>query len=110
MPAPGACLALTVWTQVVVAFILPTAVLLSLHRRPKVRSAPIPPPIVPPRPAASLVAAAAAALEPPAGRLRPPDPALLQWQDDEWSIPAVSCFAAQMVWLLLRSMLHDASA
>ena len=32
MPAPGACLALTVWTQVTAAFILPTAVLASLQR------------------------------------------------------------------------------
>lgn len=110
MPAPGACLALIVWTQVLVAFIVPTAVLLSLqHRRRARRSVATSAPSLPAAPApVPLAAPAAAAPAPRAGRLRPPDPAPLA--EDEWSIPAVSCFAAQMLWLLLRVTLQDASA
>lgn len=113
IPAPGACLALAVWTQVTVAFILPTAVLLALqHRRQHARRSAATPAAsqAPPQPDARPVAAAAAsAPQPRGGRLRPPNPALLDSGDDEWSIPAVSCFAAQMLWLLLRITMHDAS-
>lgn len=114
MPAPGACLALAVWTQVTVAFILPTAVLLALqHRRQRARRSAATPAAsqAPPQPAVQpLAATAASAQEPRGGRLRPPNLALLDSGDDEWSIPAVSCFAAQMMWLLLRVTMHDASA
>lgn len=114
MPAPGACLALAVWTQVTVAFILPTAVLLALqHRRQRARRSAATPAAsqAPPQPAVQpLAATAASAREPRGGRLRPPNLALLDSGDHEWSIPAVSCFAAQMMWLLLRVTMHDASA
>lgn len=100
MLAPGACLALTVWTQVAVGFILPTAVLLMLQRRQQARS--------------SAVARAAAARQqqgaPPASELEAAAPLLLPDWEDEWGIPSVSFFAAQMLWLLLRVTLHDASA
>lgn len=108
MPPPGACLALVIWFQVSVAFILPTALLLSMqrlrqrHARGMQRMALL----------AHGGARQAAGVATRGSADRQPHPLAHHAQmdyigDDEWGIPSVSLFAAQMLWLLLRVALHD---
>lgn len=114
MPGPGACLALVAWTQVVAAFVLPTALLCELRRRSMRRSqaAARAKPVVSngggggesagaSTPAPSGAAAARARLRPAGG-----DSPLA----DEWRPLDLGLFAAQLAWLLLRVALHDAGS
>ncbi|KAI7837464.1 hypothetical protein COHA_008722 [Chlorella ohadii] len=111
MPPPGACLALVLWFQVSVAFILPTALLLSVHRRSQ-RQARMGHMALPASGEARQAAGGTAADSTDQAQLRRRDAPLAgpAQMEDEWGIPSVSLFAAQMLWLLLRVTLHETTA